>query len=802
MDVASPDHPAHPIPRSPSIAGITSRDTLRKRAVVLTLAFLLVIALGLRLYGINWDSGSDFSLHPDERSVVWTAQQLSPDSLNELGELFDADTSSLTPRRPGQTEGHGVFDYGSFPFYLLESTAWFVGLFPGVDKTNQYDMTLVGRGISALLDSGTVLVVFLIGRRLFNPRVGLLAAAFTTFAVIHIQLSHFYTTDVMFAFFGALSFLFLARLAFKGRRRNAALAGLFFGLAVATKFSMAAFLPAVVVAPILYAVRSEQGRVTAWTFERERLRSAVKLFLLTVAVIAIVFVVAQPYAIQDFDHYAADSYNQSQMVQRNVDFPYTLQYDNSLPFLYHVWQFATWGVGLPMGVLMWVAFAATALLALKRRRKADLLLMSWVVPFFLITGLAEVKFLRYLLPITPFLAIMASRFSLEVLGWLKVQSAYSWATSFLGPRPYRTGVVVLSLVLATTAFYAFAFVNMYNSTHPAVQVAEYVRANLSTDTNLAREHWDESLPGLYSYSNLELQLYDPDHGLVFYRDKSGQTVSGTKTEHLADRLASSDYLVIFSSRLYSTIPTLPDRYPISTRYYQLLFDGGLGYRIEFVGQAYPNFLGVSFVNDTFSRPGLDPPPELASIEPTTLTLNLGYADDSYVNYEHPMTILFKNVERLDEEELRSLLDGEPQARSRGGILASPLPDNHDPPEGALLSEEDARRQQEGGTFSDIFDRDSLSNRFPLLSWLTVVEIIALVSLPAGFILFRGLSDRGVPAHQGVGHPGRGLSHLAAGQLPLAHLLDWDPLARNTGCGPYLWLCGSQGAGRDCSVPTR
>ena len=96
------------------------------------------------------------------------------------------------------------------------------------------------------------------------------------------------------------------------------------------------------------------------------------------------------------------------MVRRVIDFPYTRQYDDSLPFAYHIWQFSVWGVGLPMALLMWAGIGFTAVRAALKRTRPDILILAWFVPFFLITGLAEVKFLRYLLPITPFLAIMAA----------------------------------------------------------------------------------------------------------------------------------------------------------------------------------------------------------------------------------------------------------------------------------------------------------------------------------------------------------------------------------------------------------
>ena len=101
----------------------------RPTPVTLALIVILVFALGLRLYGVNWDDGSSHSLHPDERSVVWTAQQLSLDSLKSPLELFDVQKSSLVPRPPGATSGHGVYDYGSLPFYLLGAMGWVVNAF-------------------------------------------------------------------------------------------------------------------------------------------------------------------------------------------------------------------------------------------------------------------------------------------------------------------------------------------------------------------------------------------------------------------------------------------------------------------------------------------------------------------------------------------------------------------------------------------------------------------------------------------------------------------------------------------------
>ena len=700
----------------------------RPTPLALALTVILVFALGLRLYGVNWDDGSSHSLHPDERSVVWTAQQLSLDSLKSPLELFDVQKSSLVPRPPGATSGHGVYDYGSLPFYLLGAVEWLVNAVPGVEDANMYDLTIIGRVISALFDTGTVLVVFLIARRLFNERAGLLAALFTAFAVLHIQLAHFYTTEAMLTFFSCLSFFFVVRLSEGGRRRDAALAGAFFGLALASKFSAAPMLAGFAVGVGLLALRND-ARVDTLIPTSDAFKPALRKMGIAAAFGALTFAVAQPYAILDLPYYAADAYQQSQMVRRVIDFPYTRQYDGSLPFAYHIWQFSVWGVGLPLAALMWAGLGFTGLRAAFKRTRTDILLLAWFLPFFLITGLAEVKFLRYLLPVTPFLAIMAASLSDKGLTRLR---ALRPSRNFL----YGGGVAGLGLVVFAAVFYSFAYANVYTDDHPATRASDYVREHIPPDSVLAMEHWEESLPNLHSYRRITLQLYDPDDVPIQYTDHEGFTVFGSKAEHLADALANADYVIFFSNRLYGSIPTLPDRYPLSSRYYRLLFAGDLGFEVDYVAEAHPNFLGVTFLHDTFSRPGLDAPAALGAGRISGLTLNLGHADDSFTNYEHPTPIILKKVRPLEEGAIRTLLETPLAGES---VRAPPIPGI---PERGMLSEESAARQQAGGTFSDLFDRGSFANRFPTFVWYIAVQVIALAALPIGLLLFRRLPDRG------------------------------------------------------------
>jgi hypothetical protein len=106
-----------------------------------------------------------------------------------------------------------------------------------------------------------------------------------------------------------------------------------------------------------------------------------------------------------------------------------------------------------------------------------------------------------------------------------------------------------------------------------------------------------------------------------------------KWESLVADLATSDYLIIASRRLYGSIPRVPDRYPVATRYYELLLSGDLGFELEHEFTRGPAWL----------NPRLPPLPDPA---PAVL-----HPDESFVVYDHPRALVFRNAERLPAAEL-------------------------------------------------------------------------------------------------------------------------------------------------------
>jgi len=689
------------------------------------LLLILVVALGLRLNGINWDQG--FAFHPDERDIYMRSGCMydlltdtpgaqdcgyvrgEPDAepgLPGIGILLDIDRSPLNPH---------WFPLGSILIYLMVFFRSIAELFTDL---NSLDMRYFGRPLSALADVGSVAMVFILGRKFYGTGVGLLAAGLTALSVIHIQNSHFFRPETFSVFFTLASFWAMWRMLERKRLRDSAILGLMLGLAIAPKVSI---LP--ILAPMFliywYRVLDEvEGR---WADITPELVQRIFWHAVLAAVVAGgVFFISAPYAILDVGSFAADLAAQTRMASNAGMWPFTVQYVDTPAFIYQIQQSSVWGLGLPLGVVAWASIPFTAAVAAisKTARRADLFLLAWVVPGFVFLETFEVHFLRYVFPLMPVMIILGSRMLLWMVSAyrpLAVHLVNRWAD----PARILPGmaIAVVVFVVAATGFYALAFQRVYAEDHPAVTASEWINENVPQGTAIVSDnHWDEFVPDLYSYNVWQFPVYDTD--------------TLDKMNTLAEKLAASEYVVFYSSRPYASAARDPARFPFSNQYYQGLFSGTLGYELDREFTNYPELFGVAFRDDAIGRAGLQTREPLNPGDEPSVGLDLGYADDNVVGYDHPRVLLFKNTGHLDEAIIGIRLKTSPQA-------------SDERPVGLLLSDDDLIAQQEGGTFSDIVDRDGWTNDVPVLAWLLVVELIYLAALPLTMFIFRPLPDRGI-----------------------------------------------------------
>jgi hypothetical protein len=115
--------------------------------------------------------------------------------------------------------------FGAIPDLIAESV---------IDPTNFY---LIARGISVLLGTATIFLVYIIAKSLFDRKVALVASLFLSLAFLHVRDSHFGLTDIPMIFLLLISLLFVVRSDRDPSLKNYAISGIFAGLATSTKYN-------------------------------------------------------------------------------------------------------------------------------------------------------------------------------------------------------------------------------------------------------------------------------------------------------------------------------------------------------------------------------------------------------------------------------------------------------------------------------------------------------------------------------------------------------------------------------------
>jgi hypothetical protein len=610
------------------------------------LGMILSAGAALRLVGLNWDGGQ--WLHPDERQIYFVSLGLAwPHSLAEA-------------LRPDSPLNPHFFAYGSLPIYLLRLVSTLVAPLSAVLRDPD-NLHLVGRPLAALFDLGTVYLTYRLAKRLGSDagrRQGssapLLAAALASVAVLSIQLAHFYTADTLLTFFVVLALNLAADVARgAGLRRHLAL-GAAVGLALATKVSAAPLLLVVLVAfrlrradggkqqaasdgqdptrkdELASRITNHASRTAPHASRVTSLQPIVGGAALAAIVAATTFVLVQPYALIDWRTFLAGTLRESQIAWGALDVPYTRQYVGTLPYLYSMWQTALWGLGLPLGLAGWAGFAMAAIRWLRRGPWADTLVLAWAGPYLAITGLFHTRYLRYMLPLVPVLCLFAA--------WLLAgypESRQPDPSDANEPAPgsglrRKVGVAVRWAVILLSLGYAVALVSVYTVPHSWITTSQWIYRTVPSGSTLAVEEWDTALPLPLNVDGSERRIEEYDVQVLTLYDEPDDTA---KWSALAEDLAGSDYVVVASRRLYGSIPRSPDRYPLASRYYDLLFGDGLGF--ELAGE--------------FGRgPGwLNPPSApLPDAIPGWLV-----PDESAVVYDRPRALIFRNIGHLSASEI-------------------------------------------------------------------------------------------------------------------------------------------------------
>jgi hypothetical protein len=88
-------------------------------------------------------------------------------------------------------------------------------------------------------------------------------------------------------------------------------------------------------------------------------------------------------------------------------------------------------------------------------------------------------------------------------------------------------------------------------------------------------------------------------------------------------LNKADYYVLSSNRGWGSITTVPEKYPMMSKFYNDLLSGKTNYKLIKEFTSYPSLCYMLHV--------------------TCYMLNDQWADESFTVYDHPKVMIFKNV---------------------------------------------------------------------------------------------------------------------------------------------------------------
>ncbi len=431
------------------------------------LLFLILIGVYFRFNWVNWSQGAN--LHPDEYGLTNTLTALRlPDS---LADYFNTRLSPLSAYPRYDLAGNKTADgpdnamlWGQWPQIILRCLAEWTG------NTGYDQLRLMGRTLSALVDTLTLLFIFLIGARLYSRTVGLAAVALSSLAVLQIQSSHFMTVDNYAALFATIAIYVGVRIAQRPSARRIcvppstatlpgspegvdpvvapvpprgvivaphpstpiapyrpdpqafgwyALFGVAYGMALASKINLLPLGGLVVVAAFLsiadVKIKStkEPGRIF--------LIAAMGL-VVAILMTGITFRLTQPMSFR-----AATGDTTLFTLSPNLDWlrnvasaarqssgegggPPAEQWAHRPIVLFPLSNMLLWGLGLPLGVMAWVGFFWAAWRSMRYRDgwRLHLLPLIWTGGYFIYMATRWVKSIRYFLPIYPFLALFAA----------------------------------------------------------------------------------------------------------------------------------------------------------------------------------------------------------------------------------------------------------------------------------------------------------------------------------------------------------------------------------------------------------
>ncbi len=474
----------------------------------------LLLGLGLRLWGI--DFGLPYTTAPDEPTHlsialrIFRTGDLHPHWLNYPSLMFYLNALAYVPYYViGQALGL-LSSPADIPFPEIITT--------GVGRSSMPSQFLLGRGLTALFGTGSILLVYCIGRELHPSRlVAVAAALLLAVSPASVYNSHLIRPDTFAVFFALVSVFGALRILRDPSLANYLLAGAGAGLAVSSKYNMP-----LIVLPLIVA------HFARWGVAGLRRREV--YFGLAASVLA--FFLTTPFALLDVQTFLRDmGYEVTAQAAGHAGTE-----GNTIPwYLEFVW--------LSEGITVVAAVVQAARLFWARSRPG-LVLVAFPIVYLLFISQFIVRNDRTILPVFPFLHLLAA--------WL-VADLYA----SLVPMLSRSRLVAAAALAALVA----------------LLVAQPLNGSIISDSRLGVVDSRDTTRGwieenLAAGSRVAVEPYGP-----YIDPRRFMVQGGGMAEHAPEWYLDNgfEYLVL-SYGTYGRFFEEPERYPDFVKRYNALSD--------------------------------------------------------------------------------------------------------------------------------------------------------------------------------------------------------------------------------------
>lgn len=419
-----------------------------------TLLAILVLALVLRVAAA--DFGLPYTYHPDEGALIMPALRI-------------LQTGDFNPHR---------FDYGSAYIYALSGlyVLYFLmgvgaGAFRSIQSIPVIDdyssivrypvptVFLAGRLFNAIIGTLTVLLVYILVRRILGRKHALVAALLLAVARLHVILSHFTTADVPMVLATVVSLLAMLYAADTHARIDRLVVAFLCGLTISIKY------------PAMPIVSSLVVLFVQTTAKRERIWLEVMLGLF---VLVAGFLVGTPYSVLDLPTFLdwlarqLSLHGTTESARLTTSLGWYLRYAFSID---NIWLTVPALLGIPF---------------LRGRVSKSVLWLVFVFPvlFAIQVSLGSTHYARLILPLWPFLALLASCAVIDGSSWVMQR--------FRVNAVWLPNILLMALVLIM-GFISARYDYLLAQEDVRTRALRWIEANLPRNSHLVADRFPPPL---------------------------------------------------------------------------------------------------------------------------------------------------------------------------------------------------------------------------------------------------------------------------------------------------------------------